>query len=402
MSTALALAAPLDLWDPNTFEQAQRIGKMFASSVLIPEHLRGKLPDVTIALMMARRLGEDPLIVMQNIHVVSGKAGWSAQYIIARTNRSGVFKGRINWREEGRGDGLAVTAFAVLADTGEEVSFTASMQMAKDEGWTKNPKYRSMPQLMLRYRSATFLVRLYAPEVMLGVPTIEEVEDVAAAQPARVVLQAAHVIPALEDTGTRAGQLAALLDDEDAASSPVVQPAPQQGPASPPPTPPRESAPAPQAAPKPPPADPARDGAALRSALQMLGTQGRIPHEIARKHLREALGLARIGDDRYRAAVDHGRMGGWWRFDEGGLTMGDGVTTGVAPAADRWAGLTGDALLAAIEDLAGRLGDELNEEAMRKAELADVQIDTATDDELRRLGRELDRIDAQLRAADGE
>jgi hypothetical protein len=212
------------------------------------------------------------------------------------------------------------------------------------------------------------------------------------------VLQAAHVIPALEDTGTRAGQLAALLDDEDAASSPTVQ----QGPASPSPTAPREAAPQPTA----PKANPITDGAALRSALQMLGTQGRIPHEIARKHLREALGLARIGDDRYRAAVDHGRMGGWWRFDEGGLTMGDGVTTGAAPSGvqdtDRWRHLAGDALLAAIEDLAGRLGDELNEEAMRKAELADVQIDTATDDELRRLGRELDRIDAQLRAADGE
>jgi hypothetical protein len=164
------------MWDSAGFEHAQRLAKMFASSVLVPEHLRGKLADVTIALLMARRLNEDPLIVMQNIHVIHGRAGWAAQYIIARANRSGVFKSRINWRTEGKGDGLAVTAFATVED-GSEVSFTVPMQMARDEGWTKNSKYKSMPELMLRYRSASFLVRLYAPEVMLGIPTIEEVED---------------------------------------------------------------------------------------------------------------------------------------------------------------------------------------------------------------------------------
>lgn len=229
MTTALAsYATPLDLWDPATFEHAQRLGNMFAKSVLIPEHLRGKIADVTIALMMARRLNEDPLIVMQNIFVVSGKAGWSAQYIIARANRAGVFKGRITWREQGSGENLEVTAFARLAENDEEVSFTVGMKMARDEGWTKNAKYKSMPQLMLRYRSATFLVRLYAPEVMLGIPTTEENEDVAAAQPARVVLEPLGQlgpVPAIEETGTRAGQLAAILDAVEEPAPPVVVPA---------------------------------------------------------------------------------------------------------------------------------------------------------------------------------
>lgn len=180
-NTALTLHTPgpdMDLmWDPAGFEHAQRLAKMYASSVLVPDHLRGKVPDVTIALLMAHRLKEDALIVMQNIVVIHGRAGWSAQYIIARANRSGVFRSRINWRSEGKGDSLAVTAFATLA-TGEEVQFTVPMQMARDEGWTKNGKYKSMPELMLRYRSATFLVRLYAPEIMLGIPTSDEIEDV--------------------------------------------------------------------------------------------------------------------------------------------------------------------------------------------------------------------------------
>jgi hypothetical protein len=129
---------------------------------------------------MAWRLGEDPLIMMQHTHIVKGKAGFSAQYVIARANRSGVFKGRIKFREVGKpgSDNYVVTAFATLAETGEEVEFSASMEMAKAEGWTGNAKYRSMPQVMLRYRAATFLVRLNAPDVMLGANTAEEIEDV--------------------------------------------------------------------------------------------------------------------------------------------------------------------------------------------------------------------------------
>jgi len=165
------------LANPERFEFGWRAAKLFASSQLVPQHLRDKPQDCFIAIHMAERLGEDPLITMQNIYIVSGRAGWSAQYMIGRANRAGVFKGRINWRIEGKGDGLAVTAFAKLADTEELVEATASMAMAVAEGWTKNPKYKSMPELMLRYRSATMLVRLYAPDVMLGIPTSEELQD---------------------------------------------------------------------------------------------------------------------------------------------------------------------------------------------------------------------------------
>ncbi|MES3054938.1 hypothetical protein O6V14_04780 [Sphingomonas faeni] len=160
--------------------------RMFAMSPLIPESLRGKDYDVAvanclIALELANVMGEAPLVVMQNIHIVKGKAGFAAQYMIARANSSGVFKGRINWRLTGKADALSVEAYATLADTGEEVAFTADMAMARAEGWTSNPKYKTMPELMLRYRSATFLVRLYAPDVMLGYHTAEEYQDVTAA-----------------------------------------------------------------------------------------------------------------------------------------------------------------------------------------------------------------------------
>lgn len=166
-----------------------RLAEVMAGSQLIPPHLRGKVDDVFVALAMADQMGENPVVVMQNIYVVSGRAGWSASYMIAKANRSGVFKGRIDWRVTGKGDDLAVTAFATLADSGQKVEMTATSAMARDEGWTKNAKYKSMPEVMLRYRSATLLIRMYAADVMLGMHTDVELETIQA-EPAGSVSQA--------------------------------------------------------------------------------------------------------------------------------------------------------------------------------------------------------------------
>lgn len=164
------------LTDTARFEHVQRVANVFANSQLVPSHLRGKLADCVIALNIADRLGEDPLTVMQSIYVVSGKAGWSSSYMIARINQSGAIKGRITWAITGKDKSLEVTAKATLADTGEVVTATATMQMAIAEGWISNKKYQSMPEMMLRYRSAAMLQRLYFPEVMLGMRTVEEIE----------------------------------------------------------------------------------------------------------------------------------------------------------------------------------------------------------------------------------
>lgn len=178
-------AIALHTEDETRFNLMQREARVFANSPLIPEHLRKggehqAIANCYIALKMARTMGEDPLVVLQNIHVVSGKAGFASQYMIARANASGVFKGRINWTvDRSNPQNLSVTAFATLADTGDRVEFTVDMAMAQAESWTKNPKYRTMPEVMLRYRSAAFLIRFYAPDVMLGYHTTEEVEDVA-------------------------------------------------------------------------------------------------------------------------------------------------------------------------------------------------------------------------------
>lgn len=212
------------LADPALFEHMQRVAKVFVASALIPDHLKkNNGADAFLALQIARERGESPVAVMQNIYFVSGKAGWSASYMIGRANKSGTFKGPMRWRSEGAGDALTVTAAARLADTGEEVSAKVSMSMAKAEGWTKNAKYQTMPEHMLRYRSATMLVRLYCPEVLLGMQTRDELDDLQAAGQLRDITGDGHASVAATVTSMLAAPAAPEAEGGDAVA---IEPAP--------------------------------------------------------------------------------------------------------------------------------------------------------------------------------
>jgi hypothetical protein len=180
------------------FGPKYRMAVAFSQSDLVPKDLRGKPQNCFVALMMAERMQEDPLMVMQNIVIIHGTPGWKATFLIARANRSGTFADPIQFRTVGTGDKMAVTAFAKMAKTGSEVSATATMEMAKLEGWgSGGKKYQSMPQQMLSYRAASMLVRLYCPEVMLGMPMEHELE----AMPV-VNASAGSTISLLTDGGT--------------------------------------------------------------------------------------------------------------------------------------------------------------------------------------------------------
>ena len=183
VTNAVALPArpAMALMDVPQFEQMQRIGRMLALSSLFPKHLKEGGQDAALAngvlvVNMALRLQEDPLTVAQNIYFVNGRPGWNTTYMISKANMHGVFKNPIDWNVTGEGDSLVVEAFAELSGTGKHVSMTASMKMAKAEGWTKNAKYQSMPEVMLRYRSAASLIRMYCPEVMIGIPPVIELD----------------------------------------------------------------------------------------------------------------------------------------------------------------------------------------------------------------------------------
>lgn len=173
--------------DLQSFELAQRAAKLLASSSLVPKEYIGNLPNCVIALNMAGRIGADPLMVMQNLVIVHGRPTWSSQFLIATFNSCGRFSAiRYEFFGERNTDTWGCRATAIEKATGEKLVGTdITIALAKKEGWySKNgSKWQSMPQQMLMYRAASWLVRAYAPELSMGLHTADEIGDVYDAAP---------------------------------------------------------------------------------------------------------------------------------------------------------------------------------------------------------------------------
>ena len=203
-----------------------KYSEILAESTIIPAHYKGNKGDIFVAVQTAYRMNLDPMMVMQGTYVIQGKLGMTSAFAISLANSSGLFVGGIRYRIQELGEdiegsvkfynngtedkkkvkfsNIQVTAYTNLKSNGEEISYTIGMKEAIAEGWTTKSgnKYQSLPELMLRYRAATLLIRTHAPEVINGMHMTEELEDVHSAKTMRTV----------ESPVTQTNKAASLLD----------------------------------------------------------------------------------------------------------------------------------------------------------------------------------------------
>ena len=172
-------------FDLQSFELMQRVAKGFAASTLVPKAYQGNSPEAIgncmIALNLARRIGADPLMVMQNLTVVQGRPTWSSQFLIASANTCGRFTAiRYEFFGTQGLDDWGCRASAIEKSTGEMLTGAdITIALAKKEGWfgRNGSKWQSMPQQMLIYRAGAWWVKAYAPELSMGLMTAEEAQD---------------------------------------------------------------------------------------------------------------------------------------------------------------------------------------------------------------------------------
>lgn len=181
--TKTEIMRPSELTDAaNAAMTAQvRQATALAKSSLVPEAYQNNPANCMIAMEMANRIGASVMAVMQNLHIIHGKPSFSSTFLIATVNASGRFS-PMRFRFDGDGDDYGCRAVATDKATGEECTGPKiTLAMVKAEGWLKKngSKWVTMPELMYQYRAATFWTRLYAPELSLGIHTIDEVEDIA-------------------------------------------------------------------------------------------------------------------------------------------------------------------------------------------------------------------------------
>ena len=160
------------------FELEQRQAVMYAKSNLVPDAYRNKVENVMIAMQMARQMKANVLMVMQNLYIVKGNPAWSAKFMIACFNACGKFSSiDYNFNEE------KTECFASCVEYSTGIvkrGPTVSMKIAEKEGWLKSgsSKWHSIPELMMRYRSASWMIRSLAPELTMGFLSKSEVDEV--------------------------------------------------------------------------------------------------------------------------------------------------------------------------------------------------------------------------------
>ena len=203
-TTAPAVSAPafagIDFCNPSQIDSVQRASKMFASSELVPQQYQiakvggeKAVANCVIALDVASRIGASPLMVMQNLYIVHGRPSWSAKFLIATVNTCGRFEPlKFRFKDLGKVGTINNQDFAALKDI-ECVAYTKAkgsdevlesspitISLAIREGWyTKaGSKWQTMPKQMLMYRAASWWTSVYAPELSMGMRTVEENEDI--------------------------------------------------------------------------------------------------------------------------------------------------------------------------------------------------------------------------------
>lgn len=215
----------------SAFDLLQRQAHMLASSFLVPEQFsilkqdkqtKQYLPkpkqeqdfavaNAAIAIELAGRIDASPIMVAQNLYVVQNRPGWSSQFIIAAINACGKFSPLrfsltdpepeesvpvqiVEWQNrqkvtktiQEKIKNRTCIAWVVERATGERLEGPpVSLKMAAVEGWLSKDgsKWKTMPDVMLRYRAAAFFGRLYAPDLLMGIRSVDEIKD----QPIQVV-----------------------------------------------------------------------------------------------------------------------------------------------------------------------------------------------------------------------
>lgn len=162
--------------------KALQVAKVMASSSMVPSQYQGEknIPNVIVAMELSNRIGISPFMVMQNLHVIQGRPSWASPFLIAMVDQSGRFE-PLKFLLNGEGDGRGCVAWTTLKLTGERVEGPrVDIAMAKAEGWygRNGSKWKTMPEVMLRYRAAAFFARLYAFDLICGLQTADEVIDI--------------------------------------------------------------------------------------------------------------------------------------------------------------------------------------------------------------------------------
>ena len=208
-------------YEPTDLDQAFRMAQILVSSGLTP---RGVDTPQKAFLIMAqgRELGLSTMQSLGNIYVVEGKVSLSSDLMAAMVLKSPVC-------EYLRCAEMTSERATYLAKRkgGAEFRYSFSWEDAVKAGLTNRPNYKANPADMLRHRALSKCVRAVFPDVVAGLYSRDEAEDIVDVTPRTTV---AEVVHAAAETATTPALPAAGKVRRRAQAAPVAMPVVQAQP----------------------------------------------------------------------------------------------------------------------------------------------------------------------------
>jgi hypothetical protein len=127
--------------------------------------------NATAAVLQGITLGLDPMTALQQIYVVHGRPGMYTKIKVALVQAAG----HEVWTEDLTDTRAVVAGRRRGTENIERVTIT--MDQARKAGWTRNDNYGKTPQDMLYARAAGRVCDRIAPDALMGIASVEEIQD---------------------------------------------------------------------------------------------------------------------------------------------------------------------------------------------------------------------------------
>lgn len=201
------------LTNPMAMDAMFRFADLMASGVnTVPKHLQGKPADCMAIIMQAARWGMDAFAVGQKTHLVNGVLGYEAQLVNAVLQTSGAIRGRFHYEYRGEGEKVECRVGAIPANESDIV--WGQWLCAADVTTKNSPLWKTNKKQQLGYLQVKNWGRAFAPGAILGVYTVDELQDI----PEREI----NPMPASEQGTSSAAPVKTSLKNRKAKPEPVA------------------------------------------------------------------------------------------------------------------------------------------------------------------------------------
>lgn len=169
---------------PNSFESAMKIAELMAKCGTLPAHLQGKPSDCFRIVIQAAKWHMDPFVVGECTSLVHGRMCFEGKLVSAALKSMNAIEKKLSYAHSGEGQGMSIVVTGTPKGESSPVSVRGSVKewrtvtYKKDgsgqvpNGWDKDPFS------MLIYRGTRQWARLYVPEVIMGIYTPDEIEEI--------------------------------------------------------------------------------------------------------------------------------------------------------------------------------------------------------------------------------